>query len=105
MASIFDIFSNLYDGASETLSSSESCLRYYIIDPLLQACNKYIKDHNNDVTFYPGEIELKAMTIQLKDQGITDKRLKYNADGTILLNRISTEILLSEVSSAFTENT
>ncbi|GAA5811080.1 hypothetical protein MFLAVUS_004509 [Mucor flavus] len=82
MASIFNIFSNLYDGASETLSSSESCLRYYIIDPLLQACNKYLKDH----------------------QGITDKRLKYNADGTILFNRISTEILLSEVSSAFAEN-
>ncbi|RCH87068.1 hypothetical protein CU098_003652, partial [Rhizopus stolonifer] len=65
---------------------------------------KYLKDHNNDVTFYPGEIELKAMTIQLKDQRITDKRLKYNADGTILFNRISTEILLSEVSSAFAEN-
>ncbi|KAI8980485.1 hypothetical protein BDB01DRAFT_796581 [Pilobolus umbonatus] len=61
MASIFNIFSNLYDGASETLSSSESCLRYYIIDPLLQACNKYPKDRNNNVTFYPGEIELKAM--------------------------------------------
>ncbi|CAO3685352.1 unnamed protein product [Rhizopus stolonifer] len=104
MACIFNIFSNLYDGASETLSSSESCLRYYIIDPLLQACNKYLKDRNNNVTFYPGEIELKAMTVQLKDQGITDKRLKYNADGTILFNRISTEILLSEVSSAFAEN-
>ncbi|CEP07707.1 hypothetical protein [Parasitella parasitica] len=65
---------------------------------------KYLKDYNNNVTFYPGEIELKAMTVQLKDQGITDKRLKYNADGAILFNRIFTEILLSEVSSAFAEN-
>ncbi|KAL7320843.1 hypothetical protein PS15m_000690 [Mucor circinelloides] len=104
MSSIFNIFSNLYDGASQTLSSSESCLRYYVIDPLLQACNKYLKDQNNDVTFYPGEIELKAMTVQLKNQGITDKRLRYNADGTILFNRIPIEILLSEVSSAFAEN-
>lgn len=71
---------------------------------MLQACNKYLKDHNNDVTFYPGEIELKAMTVQLKNQEITDKRLKYNADDTILFNRIPTEILLSEVSSAFAEN-
>lgn len=71
---------------------------------MLQACNKCLKDHNNDITFYPGEIEPKAMTVQLKDQGITDKRLRYNADGTILFNRIPTEILLSEVSSAFTEN-
>ncbi|GAA5808669.1 hypothetical protein MFLAVUS_002062 [Mucor flavus] len=50
------------------------------------------------------EVELKAMTVQLKDQGITDERLKYDVDGTILLNRIAIEILLSEVSSAFAEN-
>ncbi|CEP14153.1 hypothetical protein [Parasitella parasitica] len=104
MTCIFNIFSNLFDGASETLSSSESCLRYYVIDPLLLACNKYLKDLDHDVTFYPGEIELKAMTFQLKDQGITDKRLRYNADGTILCNNIATEVLLSEVSSAFAEN-
>ncbi|KAI7894197.1 uncharacterized protein EV154DRAFT_499618 [Mucor mucedo] len=44
------------------------------------------------------------MTVQLQHQGITDKRLRYNADGTILFNSIGTEILLSEVSSAFGEN-
>ncbi|KAG0769223.1 hypothetical protein G6F62_005472 [Rhizopus arrhizus] len=104
IACIFNMFSTLFDGASGTLSSSESCLRYYVIDPLLQACNKYIKDLGHNVTFYPGEIELKAMTVQLKDQGITDKRLRYNADGTILYNSIATEVLLSEVSSAFAEN-
>lgn len=65
---------------------------------------QYLKDQNNDVIFYSGEIELKAMTVQLKDQGITVERLRYNADGTILFNRIPTEILLSEVSSAFAEN-
>lgn len=86
------------------MSSSESCLRFYVIDPLLHACNEYLKDIGYDVTFYPGEIELKSMTLQLKDQGITDKRLRYNADGTILYNNIETEVLLSEVSSAFGEN-
>ncbi|KAI8888099.1 hypothetical protein K501DRAFT_173926 [Backusella circina FSU 941] len=44
------------------------------------------------------------MTVQLKSQGITDKRLRYNADGTILCNSIATEVLLSEVSSAFDES-
>ena len=66
----------MYDGASETLYASESCLRYYIIDPLSQACNKNLKDRDNNVAFYPGEIELRAMTVQLKDEGITDKRLR-----------------------------
>jgi hypothetical protein len=56
--------SNLFDGASETLSSSEGCLRYYVVDPALQACNKYLKCREHNVTFYPGEIEPKAMAIQ-----------------------------------------
>lgn len=86
------------------MPSSESCLRYYVIGALLQACDKDIKDLGHDVTFYPSEVELKALTVQLKSQGITDKRLRYNADGTILCNSIATEVLLSEVSSAFAES-
>lgn len=74
------------------------------MDPVLQACNKYLKDLGHNVTFYPGEVELKAMTVQLQSQGITDKRLRYNADGTILFNTIATEVLLSEVTSAFAGN-
>ncbi|KAI7894198.1 uncharacterized protein EV154DRAFT_109185 [Mucor mucedo] len=70
----------------ETLSSSESCLRYYVVNPLLQACNRYLKDLGHNVNFYPGEVELKAMTVQLQNPGITDKRFRYNADGTILCN-------------------
>ncbi|KAL9549080.1 hypothetical protein MBANPS3_005370 [Mucor bainieri] len=44
------------------------------------------------------------MTMQLQSQGITDERLKYNADGKILVADLSTEILLSEVSSSYGEN-
>ncbi|KAI8363893.1 hypothetical protein BD560DRAFT_333803, partial [Blakeslea trispora] len=39
----------------------------------------------------------------LQSQGITDGRLKYNADGKILVEDL-TEILLSEVSSSYSEN-
>ncbi|KAG1549892.1 hypothetical protein G6F49_009454 [Rhizopus delemar] len=44
------------------------------------------------------------MTMQLQSQGITDGRLKYNADGKILVEDLSTEILLSEVSSSYSKN-
>ncbi|KAI7852415.1 hypothetical protein BDC45DRAFT_443997 [Circinella umbellata] len=45
------------------------------------------------------------MTIQLRGQGMTDGRLKYHADGKICVDELGTEILLSEVSSSFDENT
>ncbi|KAI9353966.1 hypothetical protein BD770DRAFT_412407 [Pilaira anomala] len=57
-------------------------------------------DRDHHVTFIRRN-RVKAMAAQLKDERITDKRLRYNADGTILFNRNSTELLLSEVSSAF----
>ncbi|KAI7851335.1 hypothetical protein BDC45DRAFT_538414 [Circinella umbellata] len=44
------------------------------------------------------------MTIQLRSQGIADGRLKYHADGKLLVDDMGTEILLSEVSSSFDEN-
>ncbi|KAI9033716.1 hypothetical protein CLU79DRAFT_691975 [Phycomyces nitens] len=45
------------------------------------------------------------MTSQLKQQGIDDRRFKYNADGVIKANDFSAaEILLTEVSSAFNSN-
>lgn len=44
------------------------------------------------------------MIMQLQSQGITDGRLKYNADGKILVEDLSTEILLSEVSSSYGKN-
>ncbi|KAI7888640.1 uncharacterized protein EV154DRAFT_425346 [Mucor mucedo] len=44
------------------------------------------------------------MTMQVQSQGITDGRLKYNGDGKILVEDLSTEILLSEVSSSYDEN-
>jgi hypothetical protein len=94
----------MFEGAAETLHTSEGCLRFYVVDVALQACNKSLKQQGYNLTFYPGEVELKAMTIQLKHQGITDGRFKYNADGKIIDNSIGLEILLSEVSSAFAEN-
>lgn len=84
--------SDLFDGISEN-SSSESCLQYSVIDPLLQACNKYLKDLDYSVTCYAGKIELKAMAVELRNEGITDKRLRYNANGTVLCNDIATKVL------------
>ncbi|KAG1453616.1 hypothetical protein G6F56_007524 [Rhizopus delemar] len=90
-------------GAGKTLSSSEGCLRFYIVDPLLRNYNDFFLQHGRSVLFFPGEIEPNAMAMQLQSQGITDGRLKYNADGKILVEDLSTEILLSEVSSSFGE--
>ncbi|CEG64209.1 hypothetical protein RMATCC62417_01227 [Rhizopus microsporus] len=91
-------------GVGKTLSSSEGCLRFYIVDPLLRNCNKFLQQHSRNVLFYPGEMELNAMIIQLQGQGITDGRLTYHADGKILVDDLGTEILLSEVSSSYGEN-
>jgi hypothetical protein len=55
-----------------------------------------------NVTFFSEEIELDAMTTQLRAQGITDGRLKCNADGKIVAPN-SIEFLVSEESSAFSE--
>ncbi|CAO3642241.1 unnamed protein product [Mucor fragilis] len=91
-------------GAGKTLSSLEGCLRFYVVDPLLRNCNDFLMQHGRSVLFFLGEIDLNAMTMQLQSQGITDGRLKYNADGKILVGDLSTEILLSEVSSPYGEN-
>ncbi|CEI91095.1 hypothetical protein RMCBS344292_05398 [Rhizopus microsporus] len=84
-------------GAGKTLLSSEGCLRLYIVDPLLRNRNKFLQQHGRNVLLYPGKIELNAMTIQLQGQGITDGRLKYHADGKILVDHLGTETLLFEV--------
>ncbi|RCH94170.1 hypothetical protein CU097_012885 [Rhizopus azygosporus] len=53
-------------GVGKTLSSSEGCLRFYIVDPLLRNYNKFLQQHGRNVLFYPGEMELNAMIIQLQ---------------------------------------
>ena len=69
------------------------------------ATTKYLRNVNHNVTFFPGEIELDAMTIQLKQKGMNDGRYKYNADGTLVVNDHSAiEILLTEVSSGYGSN-
>jgi hypothetical protein len=71
----------------------------------MKATTKYLRSVNHNVTFFPGEIELDAMTIQLKQKGMNDRRYKYNADGTLRANDLSaTEILLTEVSSGYGSN-
>lgn len=84
------------------LSRSEMCYRSYIFDASLKSCTQYLRDRGHDITFLPGEIDLEAMTVQLKDKGMTDGRYKYKADGLICANDFSSlEILLTEVSSGF----
>ncbi|KAG0745759.1 hypothetical protein G6F57_001287 [Rhizopus arrhizus] len=74
-----EIYDNCHKGV---LSKSEMCYRSYIFDTR--------------------EIELEAMTVQLKNKGMTDGRYKYNADGLICANDFSSlEILLTEVSSGY----
>lgn len=71
----------------------------------MKATTKYLRNNNHNVTFFPGEIELDAMTIQLKQKGMNDRRYKYNADGTLRANDLSSsEILLTEVSSGYGSN-
>lgn len=105
---LFMSFRNDYvydDCGLQVLEKSESCYRSYLFDHCVKATTKYLRNVSHDVTFYPGEIELDAMTIQLKQQGINDRRYKYNADGTLQVNNHSaTEILLTEVSSGFGSN-
>ncbi|KAL7318307.1 hypothetical protein PS15m_004541 [Mucor circinelloides] len=86
----------------EVLQKSESCYRSYLFDKCMMATTKYLCNFNHNVTFFPGEIELNAMTIQLKQKGMNDGRYKYNADGTLIVNNLpAIEILLTEVSSGY----
>ncbi|CAO3695775.1 unnamed protein product [Rhizopus stolonifer] len=93
------------DCGLELLQKSESCYRSYLFDNCMKITTKYLRSVNHNVTFFPGEIELDAMTIQIKQKGIMDRRYKYNADGKLIANDFSaTEILLTEVSSSYGSN-
>lgn len=94
---------DVYDNCGpRVLEISESCYRSYLFDNCLKAAARYLRNINHNVTFFPGEIELNAMTLQLKQEGMNDRRYKYNADGTLRVNDLSaTEILLTEVSSGY----
>ncbi|KAG2216432.1 hypothetical protein INT45_002313 [Circinella minor] len=57
--------------------------------------------------FLPGKIEIDAMSMQLKEQGLKDGRYRYNEDGTLRANNFSNlEMMLTEVSCGYgkTEN-
>lgn len=84
------------------IQKSESCYRSYLFDKCMMTTTKYLSTLNHNVIFFPGEIELDAMTIQLKQKGMNDGRFKYNADGTLVVDDHSEiEILLTEVSSGY----
>ncbi|KAI7898051.1 uncharacterized protein BX663DRAFT_582987 [Cokeromyces recurvatus] len=91
-----------YNCGENVLMKSESCYRSYLFDECMKMMNKYMCDKGNKVTFLPGEIELDAMSVQLKEKGLNDSRYKYKADGIIFSNRYSDlEILLTEVSNSY----
>lgn len=71
------------------LSRSEMCYCSYIFDTSLKNCTQYLRDKGYDITFLPGEIDLEAMTVQLKEKGMIDGRYKYKADGLFCANDIS----------------
>ncbi|KAL7322173.1 hypothetical protein PS15p_211829 [Mucor circinelloides] len=60
----------IYDNIQkEVLAKSEICYRSYVFDTSLKSCTRYLRDKGYDITFLPGEIDLKAMTVQLEDKG------------------------------------
>lgn len=71
----------------------------------MMTTTEYLRNVIDNVTFFLGEIELDAMTIQLKQKGMNDGRYKYNADGTLIVNDLyAIEILLTEVLSGYGSN-
>ncbi|KAI8087743.1 uncharacterized protein B0P05DRAFT_372591 [Gilbertella persicaria] len=71
----------------------------------MKATTKYLRCINHKVTFLPGEIKLEAMTIQLKQKGMMDRKYRYNADETLTANDFSAiEVLLTEVFSGYGSN-
>lgn len=70
----------------------------------MKICTRYIYEKKIDVSFIPGEIELNAMSIQLKEVGLVEGRYKYNADDIICTNSHVLKTLLSEVSNGYGSN-
>ena len=70
-----------------------------MVDECLKATTKLLRRRGRHTTFLPGEIELEAMTIQLRRQGMKDGRYRYNADGILRANNfLNLELMLTEVS-------
>lgn len=98
-----EIVQTTYMTTEDAHSYSESCFTSNLIQPSLQIVTRMLRRQQHDVTYFPGEVELVAMTEQLKAQGLLDNRFKYNADGIIRMSNSSREPLLVEVSSAYSE--
>ncbi|KAI9006244.1 hypothetical protein CLU79DRAFT_780551 [Phycomyces nitens] len=95
----------VYDDCGlQVLYKSEPYYRSYLFDNC-KATIKYLRSVSHIFTSFPREIELDTMTTQLQPKGTNDHWYKYNTDGTLRANDISsTEILLTKVSSDYRSN-
>lgn len=83
------------------LKRTESIYRSYFLDECMKIIRTYVRQKGTLVKFLPGEIELKAMTLQCQ-KGLTNSHYRYKADGIIISDKdFDLEILLIEVSNAF----
>lgn len=81
-------FKNLYDDDVDKLEHSEACVNYDLALPRIKDALQMLKRRGINVATYPGKEELLSMTKQLQQQGQTDKRHKYNADGVVRFNKV-----------------
>ncbi|KAI7903809.1 uncharacterized protein BX663DRAFT_530525 [Cokeromyces recurvatus] len=89
-----------------SLSHSEIVYNTNMVFPCLQAIATMMKKSEYMPYFVPGEEELVAMTVQLKEMGYKeDKRKIYRADGVLRLAKFSDlEVLVLETAGAFGYN-
>lgn len=59
-----------------------------------------VRKNGYKVTTFPGEEELEAMKKQQQNQGLTDNRHRYKADGIVRYDS-NNEILVMETSAAY----
>ncbi|CAO3703054.1 unnamed protein product [Rhizopus stolonifer] len=86
-----------------SISRSENVYNINMIFPCFEAMLAMTKKNEHVPYFIPGEIELAAMTVQLRKMGFKeDKRKIYKADGVICLAELGNlEILVLETAGAF----
>ncbi|CAO3673142.1 unnamed protein product [Rhizopus stolonifer] len=95
----------IYDSnLDEAVKKSKATYRYYVFDECLKICVKYKYEKKFNVSYIPGETELNAMTIQLKEATLVDGCYEYNADVIICTNSHALDILLAEVPHGYGSN-
>lgn len=89
------------------MTHSETLLNSHLIWESFREVRRFLRSCDLGVEFYPGEEKLQSMRAQLNDQGISDDRLKYNADGVLRFfdKEQPIEISFIETSGALTKAT